>query len=355
MAIFLRKLQKKPKRILVSRTDRIGDFILTLPVFETLKKELDLFLTVLCNKSAVPLLENNPFVDDVITISQNEDPTSTITTINAQNFDTLLVMVNDPLIIKLLPSVQRIPVRIGPLNKPSVLFRYSHPVIQKRSRSIMNEAEYNLELLQIFGITQLSAIKPRLYLSNEEIQAFQSKFQDLFPFESNEIPIIVLHPGMGGSALNLKFDLYRKILFELLKKNYFVALTGSDNKEYSENKRLIQAQDMAVKSKVANVAGRFTLRELSILISLARLYIGPSTGPTHLANAVQTPLITFYPPIQVQSATRWQPYLAKSSVLTPQVSCNQKYRCIGEKCSSYYCMDSIGINDVLSSLKELLS
>ncbi len=341
--------------MLVSRTDRIGDFVLTLPVFETLKKELDIDLTVLCHKSVVPLLDNNPFVDDVIPISEIDDTSRSLSRIKTQNFDTLMVLVNDPLIIKLLPLMQSIPVRIGPLNRPSVLFRYTHPVIQKRSRSVMNEAEYNLELLQTFGIVQQDTIKPRLYLSLEEIQAFRSKFIDLFPFENNEIPIIVLHPGMGGSALNLKFDFYNQILQELLAKGYFIALTGSANTEYNENERLIKAQDETTRSKVVNVAGRFNLRELSVLIFISNLFIGPSTGPTHLANAVQTPLITFYPPIQVQSAKRWQPYLAKSSVLTPEVDCRQKYKCIGERCSFFYCMDTLEIHDVLKSMKKMMN
>ena len=148
MAHFLRKLKQHPQHILVARPDRLGDFVLTLPVLEILRTVYEFEFTVLCQEAVKPLLENNPFVDTIITVKPDREVL--IDEIRTQNFDCILVLVNDPVMRKLLSKLHFIPVRIGPLSRPIALFHFTHPVVQKRSRSLRNEAEYNLELLEIF-------------------------------------------------------------------------------------------------------------------------------------------------------------------------------------------------------------
>ncbi len=48
------------------------------------------------------------------------------------------------------------------------------------------------------------------------------------------------------------------------------------------------------------------------LISNASLFIGPSTGPTHIANALGIHTISIYSPIKVQSALRWSPFFKQN-------------------------------------------
>ncbi len=350
MALFLRKLTYKPKRILVARTDRIGDFILTLPVLEALKKG-GVEPSILCQSAVTPLLENNPFVDQIITV---DDPDSDpIDAIRSHEFECLLVLVNDPIIRGLLPYLKHIPLRIGPLSKPSVFFAYTHPVLQKRSRSLMNEAEYNLELLEVFGLKVNEPIRPQLYFRDSEIQAFQTEHNGIFKNTSNE-PLIIFHQGMGGSALNWREESYRILLEGLLDKGYRVILTGNGEEEAERNRGCKDSVHSRFPDRISDLTNQLSLRQLGLLIHLADLFIGPSTGPTHLANAVGTENISFYPPIQVQTKRRWGPYLSSAATFTPNVHCGQKYHCIREKCSHFYCMDLILPGDVLAHVQELL-
>jgi len=350
MALFLRKLQKAPTNILVARTDRIGDFILTLPVLEVLHK-VGIKPSVLCRTMVTPLLEGNPFVDHIIKV---DDPDSDpMTQIREHGFDSLLVLVNDPIIRNLLPDLKHIPVRIGPLSKPSVFFSYTHPVLQKRSRSLMNEAEYNLELLEIFGIKPNDPPRPRLYFQEYEIQVFRSERSDILGDIQDE-PLIVYHQGMGGSALNWSEKNYQILLHSLLDAGYRVVLTGNGKEESERNNQLINLLKPGYTEHLFNLTNTLSLRQLGLLIHLSDLFIGPSTGPTHLASAVGTEIISFYPPIQVQSPRRWGPYLSPSALFTPDVPCGQKFKCIREKCPHFYCMDNISPEDVLKQVKEIL-
>jgi ADP-heptose:LPS heptosyltransferase len=146
-----------------------------------------------------------------------------------------------------------------------------------------------------------------------------------------------------------------ELLQGLLKKGYLVWLTGMGKTEESDNRSLIEAIVPSLQNNVISVANRFDLRSLAILISQSIVFIGPSTGPTHIANAVSTPLISFYPPIKVQSARRWGPYLAEGRIYSPNVPCAQKYHCIGEKCSHFFCMDSIQVEAVLAQLDSMVT
>ncbi len=354
MAVFLRKPTQNPKRILISRTDTIGDFILTLPVFEVLKQKLDCEISILCNKTVTPLLFNNRNIDNIITVDQQYDVQKLISKIESHQFDVLLVLVNDPIIQALLPKLKSIPVRIGPLSKPSVFFFYTHPVVQKRSRSVKNEAEYNLELLKIFNLGDIPSTKPKIFITPDEIRKFKSVKGSLFQFKNSPNQWVVLHGGMRGSALNWTKEYYQKLLIGLLNLRLNVVLTGAGQAEEDANQELRKAVDNRFPEQLVDVSNQLTLRELAVLLFLSRLYIGPSTGPTHMANAVGTRIISLYPPIKVQSAKRWEPYLADSHIFTPKVDCRQKYKCIGEKCRDYFCLDLIYPKDVLAQVEKII-
>ena len=49
----------------------------------------------------------------------------------------------------------------------------------------------------------------------------------------------------------------------------------------------------------ANLAGSLTLSETAVVVSHARIYIGPDTAVTHLAAALGVPVVALYgPPIR---------------------------------------------------------
>jgi ADP-heptose:LPS heptosyltransferase len=351
MALFLRKPKQQPENLLVARTDRIGDFVLTLPVFESLSQH-SLHFSVLCRRAVVPLLDHNPHVHRIITADDPVD--GVIDTIMNAGFDALLVLVNDSLIRQLLPRLRGIPVRIGPMSKPFAWREYTHPVLQKRSRSRLNEAEYNLELLRIFGIDTAPAIRPKLYLTGDERSAFAKVLTQHLNGKAWPKPRVILHQGMGGSALNWPSSHYQNLAQRMLEAGMGVILTGFGPAEVEQNQMLFNRFRGCFDDCLIDLSDRLSLRELALLIDTADLFVGPSTGPTHIANAVGTPIISFYPPIQVQSATRWQPYLADALIFTPEVTCGKKYHCSRDRCRFFDCMATITPEAVFAQLTRLL-
>ena len=92
------------------------------------------------------------------------------------------------------------------------------------------------------------------------------------------------------------------------------------------------------------------------VLSQVNLFVGGSTGPTHLANLVGTPQISFFSPIKAQVKERWGPLQESenSKVFTPDVICEEKVKCAGASCQFYQCMGKISVDDVFKEAEQLL-
>ena len=76
-----------------------------------------------------------------------------------------------------------------------------------------------------------------------------------------------------------------------------VILTGGHSEEAT-----VQAVAQHMKTPFVNLAGETSLGGLAAIISELDLFISNDTGPAHIANAVDTPSITIFGPIDPK---RW--------------------------------------------------
>ena len=68
-----------------------------------------------------------------------------------------------------------------------------------------------------------------------------------------------------------------------------------------------------------------SLYDLCCVLSKTALFIGPSTGPMHIAAAMGTKVFAIFSPIKVQSAARWAPWGNCTRVITPEVNCKKVF------------------------------
>jgi ADP-heptose:LPS heptosyltransferase len=245
----------------------------------------------------------------------------------------------------------RVRYRVGPLSKPHSYLTYNRGIRQRRSNVEMHETDYNLQLLRRLGIrVGTRNVETSIHLSDETRARGRQWLEE--QGWKREAPLVAVHPGMGGSALNWPEPHYVELIRNLLKDGRQVLVTGGP----AEGSLLVRIRDAlgavgekayfyglpgAPEEKVDLLAGIF---------NLADLVIAPSTGPLHLAVALGKPVVTFYPPIRVQSALRWGPYLrddTRASVIVPEVYCGEEFRCRGTLCNYYPCMKSLTITQAL--------
>lgn len=301
----LSELQNKDEvNVLVSRTDKIGDVILTLPLITELKRLIpNSKISFLISKKLENLIDGYKDVDKVFFV---ED-------INLNN---ILKVNNFDVAISVYPRKELamafykagIRYRVGTAYRLySILF--NQRIKEHRKSAEKHEADYNLNLLSFLG-KEISYDKKFFFrYSNEEFNILQSKI----PFKLNE-KFVVIHPGSKGSARDLPIDKIMKIPEYIIKNHtdYKIVLTG-----IPQEKPITKLFKEIYKDKVIDLAGEISLRELLILIDKSGLFISNSTGPIHIAGALNKKIIGFYPNSAPMNATRWKPLSENLKVISP--------------------------------------
>ena len=63
-----------PKRILIVRTDRVGDVVMITAIPREIKKAFpDTYVATLTQPNTARILENNPYIDEIITDDLSKD------------------------------------------------------------------------------------------------------------------------------------------------------------------------------------------------------------------------------------------------------------------------------------------
>ncbi|HHD82382.1 MAG TPA: lipopolysaccharide heptosyltransferase family protein [Campylobacterales bacterium] len=266
--------------ILITRHDKIGDFVTMLPVCKVLKEQTNHKIVMLVSKVNVALAQEMDFIDDVI--EYTSDSKALVKTIKSYNFEVSISGYIDTTLGKVLFK-SRILKRIAPATKIAQLF-FNKRVKQRRSEVKMREFEYNLQLLKAFDEHfTLDFKRPLLQNTNRQRDNF-----------------IIFHAGFGGSSDgNLKLDDYLKLAKKASEHTEVVFSFGPDDTE----------SKIYIKEKLnfkASIRDDFkSLLDFTHFIATSKLFVSTSTGPMHLAGMTNTPTLSFFGANLFASAKRW--------------------------------------------------
>ena len=204
---------------------------------------------------------------------------------------------------------------------------------QKRSRCEYHEMEYNYLLVEhCFDLKMNREKWQPLKLSEPNVE---------IPVDTNE-KYYVVHPGMGGSALNWSTDHYVELINNLSEKST-VIITGTKN---DEQYLAPLKQQLNGNPKVVWLDKQLKGPQLLKLLKHSLATIAPSTGVLHLGASLGVASLGIYSPIQVHHANRWGPKGANVSAFTPNVKCPVQFECLQKECPHYYCMDKLTVKTV---------
>lgn len=305
--------QKIIKNILIARPDRIGDVILTTPALKVLRENYpNAKISFLVRKEIAPLIRLCPEVDDVVLYDPEKrhkgfaGMLALIQQIRKRKID-LAFLIQNTWEVSLAVYLAGVADRVGPLSKMDSYLFFNRGMRQKRSQVKMHEAEYNIQLLQHYGLkvppVGSRAVEPQIVVANRSVKMAHVI---LAPLEWKSF--IVVHPGMRGSAKNWPKENYIKLTQELIQngKNVFLSFGPGESELMNEFEGKIQ------KSPQVYFYGGKQARSLSVLAAIyqkASCVVAPSTGPLHIAVALKVPVVSIYPTIKVQSKKRWGPFV----------------------------------------------
>ncbi len=287
-------------RILLVRTDNIGDVILTLPALASLRRKYPkAFIAYLCRWYTAPLLQGNAGVNEVLKIDEGF-PFGILAKIKELKFDISIHFYVEPQSV-ILAAMGGVQWRVGPFSKTWSYF-LTEKIKQDRSKVEKHEAEYNLDLAKECGGDGLT-FPPALFLSSIEKREGAQILARTCGGPGAQ-PVLI-HPGSHGSVETWPMESFLQLAVKTADRGHQVVFTAGKD----EGEVVSQVQKLGHKGVHAIPAGSLGLRQLMAIISNSRMMICNSTGPLHIASALSIPTISFFPRVPlVTSAKRWGPF-----------------------------------------------
>ena len=305
----------------MSRTDAIGDVVLTLPLAGMIKRRFpECEVWFLVRKYVRPVVDACPHVDGAVEWDELERAPVAIA-------GRVLAEVGADVILHVFPvrhiaraAVRaRIPRRIGTNRRWFHLLTCTDLVNFSRRRSDLHEAELNLKLLGPLGIdadVHLPDVLDDLALE-PGAAASEGVGQWIDPVRFN----LVLHPGSRGNGREWPEGHYLELAASLAEADFRVMVTGTAE-EGRRFTRLCGGDREGEGGGVADLTGRLDLTQLMALLELADGVIASGTGPLHLAAAVGTRTLGIFPTRAGTVGTnRWGPVGRRAEYVVHQDQC----------------------------------
>ena len=330
--------------IIISRTDSIGDVVLTLPLAGIIKHYIP--------ASKIIFLGRN-YTKDVVTLSEHVDEFISYDTIlkldDAHKLNSFKQLQATHVIhvfpvkeIAVLAKKAGIQNRIGTTNRLWHWFTCNIKVKLSRKNSDKHEAQLNTRLLEPLGIQkEFSLDELASFYGFTKLPVLEKRYADLIPSDTINI---ILHPKSKGSAREWGLDNFSKLIHELDKKRHTVFISGTEQ-EGELVKGLIKQHPEAI-----DLTGKLSLQQFIAFINACDGLVAASTGPLHIASALGKQAIGLFAPMRPIHPGRWQPIGRQASYLVLDKNCED---C--RKTKDCHCIREIPTADVITLIDRKLN
>lgn len=337
-------------RILITRTDRIGDLVLTTPLFKALREKFPkAWIAVLVFLEHREIVEGNPYLDEVILYDKKGTERSLwgqfrfSQKLRHRKFD-VVVHAHGTNRMHLAAWLAGIPIRIGYDRRASWALTRAHPYNKKEGEK--RESEYLFELLEPLGVTPPQEIETFFPVTDRSVLSFENWCQLLkIP---RDRPWIILNPSASDVTKMWPAERFAELVTRLQKDrpSIFLAIGTGTSKHRALIERLIKNTEVPV----INLNGKLSLGMLGALLKRSALLVSNDSGPVHIAAALGTPVVSIFGRYEPGlGPKRWQPLGKNSRVVAKDVS----HIPAAERKFTY--IDEIAVEDVYRAVHDLLT
>ena len=325
------------KRVIISRTDSIGDVMLTLPICAWLKNEFPETEIIFLGKGYT-----KPIVEAYTMVDRYEDWNEYQSVPKAERIEKFRALKADVIIhvfpnkeIAALAKKAKLTVRIGTSHRAYHIVTCTHRLNFTRKKSNLHEAQLNHELLRPFGLTEL----PKISDLEATTKFFQPKAVELPKEFSSLSGFTILHPKSQGSAMEWPVEKYIELAKILVGKGEKVVFTGTKDEGDLFRERLPKDES------IIDTTGKLSLEQLIVLIGKATNFVSCSTGPMHIAGYLGINTIGLFSPKRPIHPGRWKAIGSNVKTLVLDEKCENCAK--GKKCN---CIENISVQSVLEKL-----
>lgn len=288
------------KTVVISRTDSIGDVILTLPMCAWIKENYPTCKIVFLGRNYTrPVIECFPMVDEIHSYDELEllPVQGRVEALRTWNVDVFIHVFPHKEIAKIAKKA-KVKNRIGTSHRSFHLLTCDIRLNFTRKKADEHEAQLNFELVRPFGLEML----PSLNEVQQQMNSFHVK-HNLSEAQNRLLSsgkkAVILHPKSQGSAVEWPMENYASLSLQLAELGHQVFFTGTE-KEGRLFKDSIPAHE-----NITDVTGQFSLNEFIAFIGKADALVACSTGPLHIAAALNKRAVGLYINKRPMHPGRW--------------------------------------------------
>lgn len=337
------------RSILVIRTAYLGDVMMAVPLLKPLRSlHPDARLSFLTSASAAPLLEHNPYVDEVLTYDPFWFHASSP---KARYLDYLRMMRRRrfDLVIETRADVRELLLLVAPLKaKRKVSYAaggggwlLTDAVPYKGP---LHRVDYHLDIARYLG-APTEDLEWGVYLTEAEQRATDA----LLDREGVRRPFVVVHPGSRVPLKCWPPERFAAVADRLATKTgQAVVLIGAGGE-----RPIVDRVRAAMRAPSVSLAGRLNLRELAGVLGRSALLVCNDSAPMHVAAAMKTPIVAIFGP---SKSIETGPYGTACRVIERPMPC--RTACDESRCANrdrWACMNPIEPDEVFTAAMALLS
>ncbi|MFA5339363.1 MAG: lipopolysaccharide heptosyltransferase II [Candidatus Omnitrophota bacterium] len=342
---------KRKYRILIIRTDRIGDVLLSTPSIKAVREAYpNSHIAFMARPYVEDIVDGNPYLDEVILYDKDNKHNGFfgslkfILELRRKGFN-LAIILHPTLRSNLIPFLAGIPERAGYDKRWGFLL--TKRLKDTKHLGEKHEIDYNFDVLRAIGI----AAKDRtLYMPvKPEYERVIDRFMALNDLGGKDT-IVAVHPG--ASCRSKRWAAYRfgRVADELIDKhNVKIVIIGGPS-----DVNTVKEVETGMLHKPLVLSEEHSLGEVAALLKKCKLLISNDSGPVHIAVAVGTPVVSIFGRLDPGlSPQRWGPVGPDDIVIHKDVGCEE---CLAHNCKlSFKCLDAITVEEVLTAAESLLT
>lgn len=337
-------------RILVVRTDRIGDVVLATPLIRALRQTFpEAFIAAMVRPYTRDVLVMNPHLDEIIEDDGEGADRGRkgfwrkVRRLRKYHFDTALLLLPTERAAWML-FFAGIPYRVTNSIRLYTVLTGMRSMSRHKYNPLRHEADYCLDLGRRIGVRN-DDLSPEIHVSPEEREKGKEILRSHGIRASDRV--VGIQPGSGGSTPNWPVERYAELAARLVSQSKVkVVITGSKNEAH--------LWTHFEKLGAANIIDLFglNLREIMSTIAHCDCFFSSSTGPMYFAAALKVPTVSLYCPLPTCSPTLWGPIGNISQVLfPPDIFCQVKCEIDPKKCT----LGAIEVEAAYRAVLRLLS
>jgi len=334
-----------PRRALVTRLQRIGDAILTLPVVDALRAAFpECAIDYLAEEGPAQAAIGHPAIDRVLVLRKARTSLlpaspSLLAALRARRYDWVIDLYGNPR-SALLSAWTGARVRVGPARRVRGRL-YTHPV--PPAREPMAATDHHLRSLSILGLAPRRS-SPVIRLSEPELAEGRATLDRALPGDD---PRVGLHVGNRWPSKRWPEERFAALLRSLPRiGSRGVVLAGAGEEDAA--RRVARGAPGSVSAPV--LAGLSLRRYWSVLAALDALVTNDGS-PLHAGPALGVPTIGILGPTE---PAIWFPYDSRDGhqLLCRDIWCRPCHR---NECARMDCLEWIEVRDALRAVERALS